>query len=93
MRESVIEGRLRKEAEKRGGMALKFVSPGMSGVPDRLILMPDGKAAFVELKAPEKKLRPLQKKRKEQFEKLGFKVYVEDETERIGVILDEIQGT
>ena len=34
MLESYIEGQLRKEAKKRGGMALKCVSPGMNGVPE-----------------------------------------------------------
>ena len=71
-------------------MALKFVSPGMNGVPDRIVLMPDGKMAFVELKAPGKKPRPLQLKRKRMFERLGFHVYVVDNIEQIGGILDEI---
>ncbi len=93
MLESVIEGRLRQEAKKRGGMALKFVSPGMNGVPDRIVLMPGGKLAFVELKAPGKIPRALQEKRIGQLRKLGFSVYVLDGTERIGGILDEIQGT
>lgn len=91
MRESKIENRLRQEAGKRGGIALKFVSPGMAGVPDRLVILPGGKAAFVELKAPGKTLRPLQQKRKQQLESLGFKVYVTDSMEEIGGILDEIQ--
>ena len=64
MLESVIESRLRQEAKKRGGMALKFVSPGMNGVPDRIVLMPGGKMAFVELKAPGKAPRALQEKRR-----------------------------
>lgn len=55
MLESTVERHLREEAKKRKGMALKFVSPGMNGVPDRIVLMPDGKMAFVELKAPGKK--------------------------------------
>ncbi len=65
-------------------MALKFVSPGMNGVPDRIVLMPDGKMAFVELKAPGKKMRPLQEKRKRMLERLGFPVYVVDNIEQIG---------
>lgn len=93
MLESYIEGQLKKEAKKRGGMALKFVSPGMNGVPDRIILLPNRKMAFAELKAPGKTLRALQRKRKQQMEKLGFPVYIIDNTERIGGILDEIQGT
>ena len=47
MLESTVERHLREEAKKRKGMALKFVSPGMNGVPDRIVLMPDGKMAFV----------------------------------------------
>lgn len=91
MLERVIESRLRQEAKKRGGMALKFVSPGMNGVPDRIVLLPGGKMAFVELKAPGKVPRVLQEKRIRQLRQLGFLVYVLDSTERIGGILDEIQ--
>ncbi len=43
-------------------------------MPDRLILLPNRKAAFVEVKAPGKTLRPLQEKRKRQLEALGFGV-------------------
>lgn len=93
MRESTIESRLRTEAKKRGGMALKFVSPGLNGVPDRIVLMPSGRIAFIELKAPGKTPRATQLKRKRQLEALGFRVYVVDGTEQIGGILDEIQST
>lgn len=93
MRESTIESRLRIEAKKRGGMAVKFVSPGLNGVPDRLVLMPNGRMAFIELKAPGKTPRALQLKRKRQLEVLGFRVYVIDDLEQIGGILDEIHGT
>lgn len=92
MLERVIESRLRQETKKRGGMALKFVSPGMNGVPDRIVFLPGGKMAFVELKASGKVPRALQEKRMGQLRKLGFLVYVLDGTERIGGILDEIQG-
>ena len=93
MRESTIESRLREEAKKRGGMAIKFVSPGLNGVPDRLVLMPYGRVAFVELKAPGKTPRASQLKRKRQLERLGFRVYVVDGVEQIGGVLNEIQGT
>ena len=58
-----------------------------------IVLMPDGKMAFVELKAPGKKPRPLQLKKKRMLERLGFPVYVVDNIEQIGGILDEIQST
>lgn len=93
MRESMIESHLRTEVKKRGGMALKFISPGLNGVPDRIVLMPCGRMAFIELKAPGKTPRATQLKRKRQLEALGFRVYVVDGTEQIGGILDEIQST
>ena len=92
MRESTVERRLVLEAKKHGGLALKFVSPGFDGVPDRIVLLQGGHMAFVELKAPGKTLRPLQRRRKEQLEGLGFRVYVVDKPEQIGGILDAIQA-
>lgn len=91
--EKHLEQVLTKKVKKRGGLALKFISPGMSGIPDRLILIPGGVIAFAELKAPGKKLRPLQIKRKRQLEALGFSVYCIDTKEQIGGVLDEICGT
>lgn len=93
MRENVIERQLAMAVKKMGGMAVKFVSPGLDGVPDRIVLLPDKKMAFVELKVPGKKLRPLQEKRKRQLEALGFPVYVIDRAEQIGGVLDEIYST
>lgn len=93
MLESKIESHLCKEAKKRGGVALKFVSSGMNGVPDRIVLLPNGKMGFVELKAPGENPRPLQIKRMRGLEKLGFRTYVADNREMIGGILDEIQST
>ncbi len=93
MRENAIERRLVTEAVKRGGLAPKFVSPGLDGVPDRLLLLPGGRLAFVEVKAPGKKPRPLQRRRIEQLTALGFRVFVLDSKEQIGEILDEVQAT
>ncbi len=93
MRESKVEEKLRTEAKRRGGWAVKFTSPGLDGVPDRLVLFPGGRLAFVEVKAPGKKMRPLQERRAKQLRALGFQVYCLDCMEKIGGILDEIQGT
>lgn len=93
MRESTVEHRLVTEAKKRGGIALKFVSPGIDGVPDRLVLLPDRKFAFVEVKAPGKQLRPLQVRRIGQLRALGYLAYCLDQPDQIGGILDEIQST
>lgn len=93
MKEKQIEEKLKKEIERIGGLSLKFTSPGMAGVPDRLVLLPKGKIFFVELKAPGKTLRPLQLKRKEQLENLGFKVYAIDSYKKLKEVLDEIHTT
>ena len=90
MREKQIENKLATEAKKLGGIALKFVSPSFDGMPDRLVLMPDGHIAFVELKAPGKKPRPLQIARHKLLRSLGFQVYVIDGVEQIGGMLHEL---
>lgn len=93
MREKWIEQQLVKAVKDIGGIALKIVSPGFDGIPDRLILLPNRKIAFVEVKAPGKTLRPLQEKRKRQLEALGFLVFCLDNLEQIGGILREIQAS
>ena len=93
MREKQIENKLATEAKKLGGIALKFVSPSFDGMPDRLVLIPDGHIAFVELKAPGKKPRPLQLSRHRLLRSLGFRVYVIDSVEQIGGMLDEVRAS
>ena len=93
MREKTIEANLVQAVHSMGGLAPKFVSPGFDGVPDRIVLLPHGVLAFIEVKAPGKKMRPLQVRRKRQLEQLGFSVYCIDCIEQIGVILDEIQSS
>ena len=58
MRENVIEKALVDEVRKRGGMAFKFNSMGCNGVPDRFVLLPGSRIAFVEVKAPGEVMRP-----------------------------------
>jgi hypothetical protein len=90
MREKDTERKLVKAVKAAGGIALKFISPGYDGVPDRLLLLPGGRIAFAEVKAHGVKPRPLQIRRHGMLRRLGFKVYVIDDEEQIGGMLDEI---
>ena len=90
MREKIIEKKLVDAVQAMGGMALKFVSPGFDGMPDRILLLPGGKIAFVEVKAPGRKPRPLQLVRHATLRRLGFQVFVLDDEAMIGKILEEV---
>ena len=91
MREKQIEQKLVRAVKNIGGIAPKFVSPGFDGMPDRIVLLPGGHIGFVEVKAPGEKPRPLQLARHGLLRRLGFKVYVLDDEQQIGGILDEIR--
>ena len=90
MREKYVEQRLIRAVRQKGGLALKLVSPGFNGVPDRLLLFMGGKLAFCEVNAPGQKPRPLQTHQMEQLRKMGFKVFVVDSTEGIREMLESI---
>ena len=92
MQEKTLEKRFVTAVKTMGGIAPKLTSPGFDGMPDRLVLLPNGKVGFVELKAPGKKPRPIQTRRIEQLKNLGFKVYVLDNTDEIEVIINDIQS-
>lgn len=93
MREKQVEQKLVRAVKARGGICPKFVSPGFDGMPDRIVLLPGRHFGFVEVKAPGEVPRPLQVSRHRLMKKLGFQVYVLDDPEKIGGILDEIQAT
>jgi len=90
MREKDVERKLVNAVWESGGLALKFVSPGFNGVPDRLLLFPGGRLAFCEVKAPGQRPRPLQLRRIAQLRTLGFRVFVIDDVEQIGGVISEI---
>jgi hypothetical protein len=91
--EKDIEKKLRLMVEHHGGLCLKWVCPGWSGVPDRIILLPGGRVVFAETKRPKGgKLERLQKWWRERLQKLGFWAVVVWDDENIKtlelVILD-----
>ena len=90
MSERDLEKILKDRVRALGGVALKFVSPGTSGVPDRLIVLPGNKMGFVEVKKPGKKLRPEQDYQIKRLKRLGCLVYVLDNPDYIDQILHDI---
>ena len=83
MREYVVENEFVKAVKHAGGIAYKLTSQTANGLPDRLVLFFPAKCLFVELKAPGKMLRPLQRKRRYQLMKLGFPVLCIDRFSQI----------
>ena len=90
MREYVIENEFVKAVKDAGGVAYKLTSQTTNGLPDRLVLFFPAKTVFVELKAPGKMLRPLQRKRRYQLMKLGFPVLCIDQLTQIKPAINAI---
>lgn len=88
--EKTIEAKLRETVRQRGGIALKILSQYHAGLPDRLVLLPGGRACFVELKSTGEKPRLLQRKAHSTLRALGFPVTVIDSTDKINEFLTEI---
>ena len=74
--EKDIEAYLGKRVKALGGLSLKWLSPGLDGVPDRIILLPGGRVIFAETKDTGKKPRKKQQHRHDQLRALGFTVIV-----------------
>lgn len=89
-REKTIEEKLGKAVTAVGGLARKFVSPGFTGVPDRIVLLPGGRIYFVELKAKGRKPSPRQKLVIPQLRRLGFQVWIIDRDATLELFIDEI---
>jgi len=91
MRERDIEQYLRNRAIAAGGRAFKWVSPGNNGVPDRIVMLPGGRIAFVELKAPGKKPTAIQINQQRVIEALGFPTFTIDNKEDIDKLINAMQ--
>lgn len=91
--EKEIEKKFRLAIAKEKGIAFKFVSPGFTGVPDRLVLLPMCPVAFVELKRPGvNKLKPRQLYVARQLIALGFKYYFLNDENSIKYVIKDIQA-
>lgn len=88
MKEKLLERKLREAVKRKGGEALKLYSAYHTGMPDRLVLMPGGKASFAETKTTGRKPTALQEKAMGRLRAMGFKAEVVDTQEA----LDEFLG-
>ena len=91
MLEKTIEQALVRATKKAGGIAPKLTSPANAGMPDRIIILPNGKICFVELKAPGKKPRPLQTRQMQRLATLGCMVRTLDNPQKIPELINEIR--
>jgi|SRR5215217_266568 len=90
MREKTLEAKLRKQIKLRKGLALKWVSPGFTGVPDRIVIMPGGLVYLVEMKCKKGTLSPRQQVVIPQLQKLGLDVRVIDDDIKLKEFLTEV---
>lgn len=90
MKESELERRFCRLVAQAGGKAYKFISPGSSGVPDRIVVLPGGRIGFIELKQEGGKPRKLQRFQQAELERLGCYTAVVDSVECAEAVLDEM---
>lgn len=87
MLERDIEQKLCAMAKARGGLAIKWTAPGMTGVPDRIVFMPGGRIHLVELKRPGERPTPLQARIHQMLEEMGTPVHIIDNVDKIRELL------
>lgn len=92
MSEKELEKLFVQEVRKAGGNAYKFVSPGQTGVPDRLVVFPGNHIGFVELKAPGKKPRPDQQYQQRKLVDYDCFVVNLDNPKEIGAVIHKIKN-
>jgi hypothetical protein len=88
MKETAVEKRLIKRVKDAGGVCMK-VMPVVAGYPDRLVLLPVGRLFLIETKAPDGKLRPLQRVFKDRAEAIGVPVAVLSSTREVDAWSEE----
>ncbi len=85
--EKVLDKKLCLAIKKRKGIAIKLLAGHLTGLPDRLCLLPGGIMFFAEIKTTGKKTTMIQRAVHKRLRSLGFKVYVIDRSEDLESIL------
>lgn len=89
--EKEIELYLTKQVRNNGGLSYKWVSPGINGVPDRIVML-NGRIAFVETKAPKGRARALQEKVMADISGQGFECRLIDTRAGVDQLIAELNS-
>lgn len=92
MREKDLERKLVEGIRQLGGLCLKFVSPGVNGVPDRIVMLPGGRIIFVEMKAKNGRLSQQQQAVLARFTRLGVDWAVVSTPQLLNIFLENCKG-
>jgi hypothetical protein len=82
-KEKILEKKLSMEIEKLGGWSLKLLSTHVTGLPDRMCLLPGGRVFFAEVKTTKEKPKRIQIWVHNKIRALGFRVEIIDQSEKI----------
>jgi hypothetical protein len=88
--EKLIEKTLVAEVKSLDGWAIKLLCTYVTGLPDRLVLLPGGVVFFVEVKTTGKKPTAVQRLVHEKLRGLGFRVEVVDSIKQLNSILNNL---
>ena len=86
--EKDLEKKLTEEVSANNGWTIKLLSYLVTGLPDRLCLFPQGIAVFCEVKTTGIEPTKIQKLVHRKLDRIGFKVWIIDSTEKINLLID-----
>lgn len=89
--EKAIERYLVEQAKEKGLLCLKYSNPNMAGYPDRILVIPDGRVVWVELKSRGKKPAKIQSLRHLELQTMGHQVRVIDNKPDIDLLIKSIK--
>ena len=90
MKESAIEAWMVRAVRSRGGLCYKWVSPGTTGVPDRIVILPGGRTIYVELKTEVGRLSEIQKHIHAELRKRGADVRTLYGLDQVKAFVEEV---
>ena len=92
MRERTVEQHLVAGLKKIGVPCVKFLPDLLKGMPDRMILLPEGKVIWCELKTKGGSLEPIQTVRHRELRKAGQQVEIVWSIEEADRLIEKIKS-